>query len=185
MMTMEAVQSSSRHHRRSDITSTTDLQNILSNCKECQKITLEGKLILPHSELPNIKLKKLGRRIKYCLTVCSKRQGIGHWFTIITDNQTKKAFLLNGLRTVHFNEVLKANINLFCKINNLKLVDLSFPYQKKESLNCGRLAMFMVYKAHSTSTKKFLAFRKMMLNNNDTTNEIHMIKEMKKHFKLK
>lgn len=184
-MTMEAVQSSSHRQRQSDITSTTDLQIILSNCKECQKVTLEGKLILPHSQLPNIELKKLGKKVKYCLTVNSRLQGIGHWFTIITNNHTKKAFLLNGLRTVHLNKKIKSNINLFCKKNNLKLVDLSFPYQRKESLNCGYLAMYMVYKTHSTNTKEFLAFRKMMLNNNDKTNEIYMIKEMKKHFKLK
>ena len=169
-----------------DITSTKDLRNILSNCNKCQKITLNGKLIIPHSQLPKLLLKQLGKKDKYCIITNNKLQGegIGHWFSIFTNTRTNQAFLLNGLNTVNLERKVQTNIKLFCKRNNLQLIDLSFPYQSKNSLKCGQLACFMVFKAHSVSVKGFLAFRKMMLNNSDKTNELYMIKKMKKHFKL-
>lgn len=170
----------------SDVTSTKDLQNILSNCNECQKITLNGKLIIPHSQLPKLNLKQFNKRNKYCITTNTKLQGegIGHWFSIIVSKNTNQAFLLNGLTSVNLDRNVKTNVKVFCKNNNLQLVDLSFPYQEKNSLRCGQLACFIVFKAHSCSIKKLLAFRRMMLNNNDKTNERYMIKQMTRHFRL-
>ena len=170
----------------SDVTSTRDLRRILSNCNECQKITLNGRLIIPHSQLPNLDLKLLNRRNKYCVTTNTKLQGegIGHWFSIFINKNTNQAFLLNGLTSMNLGRKVKANIRVFCKKNNLQLIDLSFSYQTQNSLKCGLLACYMVFKTHSVSVKKFLAFRQMMLNNSDKTNECYMIKQMKKHFKL-
>ena len=170
----------------SDVTSTRDLQRILSNCNECQKITLNSRLVIPHSQLPKLQLKLFNRRNKYCITTNTKLQGegIGHWFSIFINKNTNQAFLLNGLTSMNLGRKVKANIRIFCKKNNLQLIDLSFPFQSKNSFKCGQLACFMVFKAHSLNIKKFLAFRKMMLNNGDKTNEQHMMKGMKNHFKL-
>ena len=170
----------------SDVTSTKDLRNIISNCNKCQKITLNGRLIMPHSKLLKLDLKQFKRKNKYCIITNTKLQGegIGHWFLIFINKQTNQAFLLNGLSTVNFDKKIKDNIKLFCKKNNLQLIDLSFSYQTQNSLKCGLLACYMVFKTHSVSVKKFLAFRQMMLNNSDKTNECYMIKQMKKHFKL-
>ena len=170
----------------SDVTSTKDLRNIISNCNKCQKITLNGRLIMPHSKLLKLDLKQFKRKNKYCIITNTKLQGegIGHWFLIFINKHTNQAFLLNGLSTVNFDKKIKDNIKLFCKKNNLQLIDLSFPFQSKNSFKCGQLACFMVFKAHSLNIKKFLAFRKMMLNNGDKTNEQYMMKGMKNHFKL-
>ena len=159
-----------------DVTSTEDLRNILLKCDKCQKITLNGNLIIPHSRLPKLNLKDVGKREKYCITTNTKLQGegVGHWFSIIINRRTGQAFLLNGLSTVTLDKNVKANIKLFCKKNSLQLVDLSFPYQDKNSSKCGQLACFIVFKTHSVSIKKFLAFRKMMLNNSDKTNELYI-----------
>ena len=141
---------------------------------------------MPHSKLLKLDLKQFKRKNKYCIITNTKLQGegIGHWFLIFINKQTNQAFLLNGLSTVNFDEKIKDNIKLFCKKNNLQLIDLSFPFQSKNSFKCGQLACFMVFKAHSLNIKKFLAFRKMMLNNGDKTNEQYMMKGMKNHFKL-
>ena len=167
----------------SNVTSTSDLKEIIMKCPQCKKLTRDGNLIVPHNLLPSINLKKdYPRQQKFHIISNFVLRGLGHWINLLIVQ--KKLYYLNGLTHLKIDSDLKKNILKFCKNNGLKFIDISFPYQKKQSDRCGYLSCFWVYKSHTTvNINNLLHFRKMMMQNSVASNENYMIEKMTKHFK--
>ena len=167
----------------SNVTSTDDLKEIIMKCPKCQKLTKNGNLIVSHDQLPSIILKNdYPRQKKFHIITNFVLEGLGHWVNLLVVQ--KKVYYFNGLTHLKVNPDMKKNILKFCKNNGLKFMDLSFPYQRKRSDQCGQLSCFLVYKSHTVDINSLMDFRRMMMQNSVATNEIFMIKKMKKHFKL-
>lgn len=167
----------------SNVTSTNDLKQIIKKCPKCQKLTKNGDLIISHDQLPSILLKNdYPRQKKFHIISNFVLRGLGHWINLLVVQ--KKLYYFNGLTHLKIDPDLKKNILKFCKNNDLKFIDLSFPYQKSRSDRCGQLSCYLVYKSHTVNINSLMDFRKMMMQNSVATNENYMIRKMKKHFRL-
>ena len=64
------------------LTSGSDIQNALSNCRQCYNMTNHGDYVVFHTKLPSIiitKQKKLG----FIVNSEENPSLLGHWFTLI------------------------------------------------------------------------------------------------------
>ena len=187
--------------RYMNATSKTDLCNILSKCADCYQSTNNGNLIVSHIYLPRILVNstKKKKRTYVNLVVNSKSNNdqtddanesneqpvIGHWFliTVTLNRQPPTALLCDPLNEITKNSTVMDNINMFCKFNSLKLLNLNEKFQSDNSFYCGYISMGLISYTHNKKkTNKIMTLKKLFQRNSVRSNEKLVLKMYEKHF---
>ena len=165
------------------MTSEIDIRRMLSSCVKCTRITDNTRLVIAHTELPNLRLDKPGYR-KYSLIINSvvDESKIGHWFSILVF-QNRYAVICDGLNRVVRDKHVMQNLQYFCVNNRLILKDLGFLCQGLSSQKCGYIALFFTAKASVLSYFSFTKLIRMLNHGSITTKEEYIMKFVKHHFK--
>ena len=187
--------------RYKDATSKTDLCNVLSKCTVCYHSTNDGNLIVPHIDLARILVNdtKKKKRTYVNLVVNSKSNNdqidgvnhnneppiIGHWFliTVTLNKQHPTATICDPLNDITKNSIVMANINIFCKNNSLRLLNLNEKFQNDNSFYCGYISLGLISYTHNKKkTNKIMALKKLFQRNSVKSNEKLILKMYEKHF---
>ena len=100
----------------SNVTSTSDLREIMMKCRKCWQLTRNGDLIVSHDQLPNINLKKnYPKQKKFHIITNFVTHGLGHWINLLVIRG--KLYYINGLTHLRIDPDMKKNILKFCKTN--------------------------------------------------------------------
>ena len=185
--------------RYKNATSKTDLCNMLSKCAVCYHSTNDGNLIVPHIDLTRIFVNRPKKKKKTYvnLIVNSKSNNdqidnvdqsndqpiIGHWFliTVALNKQPPTAIICDPLNDITKNSTVMANINMFCKNNSLKLLNLNEKFQKDDSFYCGYISLGLISYTHN-KTNKIMSLKKLFQRNSVKSNEKLILKMYEKHF---
>lgn len=165
------------------ITSEIDIHRMLKSCIKCTVVTDNTKLVIAHTELPNIRLDKPGYK-KYCLIIHSviNESEIGHWFSVLVF-QNRYAVICDGLNRIVHDKVVMQNLHYFCVNNKLALKDLGFLCQRLSSQKCGYIALFFTAKASILNYFSFIKLIQMLNHGSINSKEEYIMKFVKRHFK--
>ena len=76
-----------------------------------------------------------------------------------------------------------ANINIFCRNNSLRLLNLNEKFQNDNSFYCGYISLGLISYTHNKKkTNKIMALKKLFQRNSVKSNEKLILKMYEKHF---
>ena len=169
------------------ITTGSELKQILSNCSSCFRLTLKGNLIVPLDNLKTFILPT-SNQAKFCLLVNLKHRDdslVGHWICLLIWKTHKKCIIVDPSNEYHHSPVTVASIHSFCIHNGLKEINFSTKCQSQSSFVCGQICLFFCEKMHkSVYPRQILELRKTIKSYTIPFNELHMIRNVKRHFKV-
>ena len=165
------------------IMSDQDLKLALSNCALCYQLTHEGKLIMFHKNLSNIKLNFV-KQHKCIIFVNTTSTGIGHWFLLVFFKTAKKCLLIDSLNHIQYDIDTMKSVQEFCKNNYVKLINFNHKHQTKSSNICGPLSLYMASKASRLSLPGMLMLKQTFDNVSIKNLELFMFKSALKHYNL-
>ena len=166
------------------LTTGNDIQNALSNCKLCYKITNQGDYVIFHTKLPSIIIPKNKRKMGFIVNSEENPSVIGHWFSLIIFGHF--LVLCDSLCIIEKQKpnVMK-NIMIFCDQNHLKFLSLSIQIQQRKSLKCGFLSLNWIARASTLKLSSFISLKKVLMKHSVRRNEKLALEFAKKHFKIK
>ena len=167
-------------------TSKDDLIQILQNCQKCFNLTNKGTNIISHDQLITDIVDKT--KPKQCFIVNTQNDWTttGHWFVLIVylSNFQRHVILADGLSIVKTNQDVMSNIRLFCRNNGLKLTFIQTRYQRMHSKECGKLALYFVYRLSMYNFHTFMNIHLTMSNTSLKTNELFLLRRVDSHFNV-
>ena len=178
------------------VTSSFDLQNLLSKCTKCLAITQNANLIVPQENLPEIQLP-LHTQKKFFVIVHIPAKGpgrddanelVGHWVGLAVfvefPPHKSKCLVIDPANQFHNDTHTYFLIHEFCTKHNLNLIKYNVLFQKSSSLLCGLLILFHVAKMESLSFNGMMHLRTIIKNHNVHFNECYMLAFVQRHFNV-
>ena len=169
------------------VTTDAELQNIITKCPRCYKLTLYGSLIIPQTALPNIRLP-LKKQKKFFMIIhlqsSSSSSNIGHWLSACIYTLQSYAIIIDPSNNFHKNAITTSLLKQFCKNNNLRLFNFDTLLESKSSVICGQICLFFCMKTENHSFTQMLDLRSILRNHSTPFNEWHMLKFVEMHYKV-
>ena len=170
------------------ITTDVQIKDILKKCDQCWKLTLNGSLILPYSDLESISLQDNVQTFILNTNDANTEndeneakndQKVGHWFFFSADQKNKRAVLFDPLNNLQKNYPNASNyIKTYCKSKHLKLLILNMQTQKDASKACGFHVVWMTHKYHDMSLKEIVQMKDIFALNSPSANESYVVNEI-------
>ena len=168
------------------LTTGEDIKNLLARCKKCNSITDGGKNIVFHAELPNLNIA-MKNKVAVIVNTADGEQ-VGHWFLLTCFRNLKtanaKCFIVDTLGQVKKEPNIMKNVKLFCRNNHFTLLNYNLKIQRSDSLACGYLVLFFLFKFSIMSLNEFLSLKRVMTRQSINTNEKIALKATKNHFRI-
>ena len=169
------------------LTNSNDLKNVIKTCEKCDVTINHGKNIICHTELSRIVInhdsKNRKKPIGFIVNSSCEENQIGHWVSCLVTN-TNHLLVCDGMNYILKQKNFLHSLNLFCNLNNLKLIDLGIRYQLKKSLSCGLLSVFWISIHTNLKPNEFRKLCHCLKRNTIKSNEIFMLSYIRKHFKI-
>ena len=176
------------------ITTDNTLREALSHCLKCSKITQNGKLIIPSTDLPSIILPKLvNNENKFFLVVNIKAEETGlipgHWIGLSAylgkGRVRGRCIAIDAANRLYKYGDTVSLIQRFCFNNKLNFISYSCTFESPRSFICGQLILFMCYKTSLLSFNGMMNLKNIIKYHTIPFNERYMLTQTIKHFKLK
>ena len=166
------------------VTSTEDLCKILSKCRSCYNLTLDGSLILSIQSLENLKLPASKQsRFFLFVNILTGEKKIGHWIGLCCDTEKSVCFVIDPANRFHEHQDTLTRVKQFCQLNKLQMFNYAVKFQLEASFICGQLCCFFCAKFHSLSSfRELLELRDVIKSYTIEFNERHMVSYIQKHY---
>ena len=173
-------------NKKKYLTTGEDIKDLLTRCKKCHSITDGGKNIVFHTELSNLNIA-MKNKVAVIVNTTNGEQ-VGHWFLLACFRNLKttnaKCFLVDTLGQVKKEPNIMKNVELFCRNNHFTFLNYNLKIQKSDSLACGYLVLFFLFKFSILSLNEFLSLKRVMTRQSINTNEKIALKATKNHFRI-
>ena len=177
-----------------------DLENTLTRCKNCFKLTLNGSLIYHIKDLGQITLPTQTRnQHKYFIFVFvqpynstalhskdsrHRKQTLGHWLSIACDIVTRNCLVIDAANNLDSYPNVIEQIDLFCRKNHLSWLPFGINFEGEGSKICGVTALYFCYQFTKLSLQGLIRLRSMMQSHDILHIENQIVKSVENHFKI-
>ena len=173
------------------ITTNNRLRKILRNCALCNKLTLNGSLIIPCSKLPGVRLPQIKQK-KYFLIINIPNQSsdnnylghnyLGHWLGCCVNVQTRQCLLVDSANLIASQTGPMNYILSFCTSNHLTLVNFNLMFQEKDNVLCGQNQLYICSVFSKRSLRQTYNLRYMLQKYTLQQIAFYIIKQVEHHF---
>ena len=171
------------------ITTIDNLRDILQKCTLCNKLTLNGSLIMPCDKLSTIKLPN-NKQKKYFLIIhvpsrSESNNFLGHWLGCCINTQTKQCLLVDSANVVPSQTGTMHYISNFCNANRLTLLNFNLMFQDKSNVLCGQYQLYICSIFSKRSLRQTLNLKYMLQKYNLKKLAYFIIQQVERHFHIK